>query len=177
MVYLFHISSAEKPDFSLEVALNSRHTFADFSHCIQEVCEYSQDQLAAFFIQGKSPGKPIEISQLDLGPIGIPTAHVMRKTLLCQFLYKETQRLLYVFDFFQDRSFYIELIQISMDKNLMEPSVTTQKGKAPSQLLDEELHEEELSAQAQPPEERSDYGDLDDYNEIYGEMENLMEGL
>ncbi len=175
MVYLFHISSVEKPDFSIEMALNSRHTFADFNRCIQEACGYSQDQLASFFIQGKSTGKPIEITQLDLGPIGIPTAHVMNKTLLCQFLHKETQRLLYVFDFFQDRSFYIELIQISMDKNLMEPSITSQKGKAPSQLLDEELQEEELSSQ--PFEERYDYGDLDDYNEIYGEMENLKEGL
>ena len=174
MIYVFRITSAEKPDFSRQLSLDAQHTFADFHCCIQKACHYGPEQLASFFLPGKYTGKQIEVTQLDLGPLGFPT-HVMERTLLKQLLHYEQQRLLYVYDFFQDRSFYIELIQIFMEKNLLEPAVTENIGDAPAQILEEEVQDQ--SPESPVLEEKYDYGDLDDYNEIYGEMEDLMEGL
>ena len=102
-------------------------------------------------------------------------SYIMSKTTIGELLHSEQQRLLYVFDFFQDRSLYIELIQISMGKNLLEPSVTSVQGDAPVQTLEEDLQEQEYETPRMT--ERYDYGDLDDYTEIFGEMEDLTEGI
>lgn len=62
-----------------------------------------------------------------------------------------------------------------MRKNQLEPSVAYQNGNAPSQLMEEELLGQENEAKKNG--ECLDYGDLDDYNEIFGEMEDLLGGL
>lgn len=98
----------------------------------------------------------------------------MGKTQLKCLLKSKQERLSYVFDFFQDRSFYIELTQIYMEKTLVEPFITSMNGDAPAQILEEEV--EEQGIESLKPEERYDYGDLDDYTEIFGEMEDLLEG-
>jgi hypothetical protein len=174
MVYLSHITSMEKPDFYLQIALDAQHTFADFHSSIQKACGYSPNQMASFFLPGQSPGKQIEITELDTGLEGFPK-YTMGKTQLKSLLNSRQERLLYVFDFFQDRSFYIELTQIFMEKNLEEPSITSLNGDAPAQILEEEVQEQGIESPV--VEERYDYGDLDDYTEIFGEMEDLLEGI
>jgi hypothetical protein len=174
MVYQFKITSIEQPDFVRVVEIDGQHSFADFHWCIQECCQYSSDQLASFFLGSDNNDKHTEITFLDYGFNG---SHIliMGKTKLCDVLSNTEQRLLYVFDFFNDRSFYIELTEICMEKNLQENKVTYSQGDAPTQILEEELQEQgqqflDLENKYQ------DYGDLDDYTEIFGEMEDLIEG-
>ncbi|WP_163717273.1 plasmid pRiA4b ORF-3 family protein [Mangrovibacterium lignilyticum] len=175
MVYQFKITTTEIPDYILIVELDGKHTFADLHICIQQACGFNPDQLASFFIAGTKCGRQIEITQLDLGFDGI-NQFIMKRTPLQALLNHENQKMLYVFDFFMDRLFFIELTLIFMGKSLSEPSVTFKKGNAPSQLLEEEellTQESEVKNQ----EECLDYGDLDDYTEIFGEMEDLTGGL
>ena len=175
MVYLSHITCMEKPDFYLQIVLDAKHTFADFHSTIQKACGYSPNQVASFFfLPGTSPEKQIEISQMNQGLAGFPK-YTMGKTQLKNLLSTKQERLLYVFDFFQDRSFDIELTQIFMEKNLVEPSITSMSGDAPAQILEEELQEEGIQS-FHVAEDLYDYGDLDDYTEIFGEMEDLLEG-
>lgn len=174
MVYQFKILSTEIPDFILVVEADGRHTFADLHICIQKACGFNPDQLASFFIAGPKCGRQIEITQLDMGFTGL-YKYFMEKTPIEKLLDRENQKLLYVFDFFMDRLFFIELTSIFMGRNLSEPSVTYQKGNAPSQLQEEKLLEQEIEAKID--EECLDYGDLDDYTEIFGEMEDLEGGL
>jgi hypothetical protein len=149
-------------------------SFADFHWCIQEACRFSSDQLASFFLASDNKGKQTEITFLDYGINGINSL-VMGKTNLCDILSDSEQRLLYVFDFFNDRSFYIELTGIYMEKNLQENKVTYEQGDAPAQILEEELQEQGQEILDQEN-KYHDYGDLDDYTEIFGEMEDLIEG-
>lgn len=175
MVYLSHITCMEKPDFCLQIVLDAKHTFADFHSAIQKACGYGPNQVASFFFQpGTSPAKQIEIPQMNRGLAGFPK-YTMGKTQLKNLLSTKQERLLYVFDFFQDRSFDIELTQIFMEKNLLEPSITSMSGDAPAQILEEELQEEGIQS-FHAKEGLSDYGDLDDYTEIFGEMEDLLGG-
>ncbi|MDD4189738.1 MAG: hypothetical protein PHI28_00265 [Mangrovibacterium sp.] len=173
MGYLSQITSGEKPDFCLQIILDGEHTFEDFHAAIQKACGYSPNQMASFFLPGHSPGKQIEITELDSGFSGFPH-YLMGKTQLKSLLKSAQQRFTYVFDFFQDRSFDIELTEIFMEKNLVEPSITLRNGDAPAQVLEEEIQEQNFAPSALT--ERCDYGDLDDYTEIFGEMEDLLEG-
>lgn len=101
--------------------------------------------------------------------------YVMERTPLRSLITREHQRMYYVFDFFTDRLLNIELTHVSMERNLSEPSVIFMKGNAPSQMLEEELLSGEPSSNVK--DECLDYGDLDDYTEIFGEMDDLSRGV
>ncbi len=173
MNYHFKMTSIENPVFERQIAIDAQSSFADFHNCIQDTCNYGSDQLASFFVATKQHGRQIEITLLDMGLNGFKPL-IMGKTKLKERISDNDQRLLYVFDFFNDRSFYIELTQISMEKNLQEPKVTHKNGNAPVQVLEQDIQNggknSENNAVIQ------DYGDLDDYTEIFGEMEDLVEG-
>ncbi|HKJ40721.1 MAG TPA: hypothetical protein VKA27_01460 [Sunxiuqinia sp.] len=174
MVYQFKITSIEKLDFVRMIEMDGESSFADFHWCIQDCCQFSSDQLASFFVAGAQGGKQTEITFLDYGIKNTQTK-VMGKTRLCNILSDTEQRLLYVFDFFNDRSFYIELTEMYMEKNLQENKVTYKQGDAPEQVLEEELQDQGQQFLDQEN-KYQDYGDLDDYTEIFGEMEDLIEG-
>jgi len=170
MIFKFQIVSQESQNFLLEVALDDKHSFFDFHTIIQKSVGFESHQLASFFVSDKRWKKLVEISMLDLGINGA-AFFIMQKTRIGDLLHNEGQQLLYTFDFENDRSFLIELTGIIMEKNLNEPLVTLKQGEAPVQVLGEdvtpleqlELHEEVYM----------DFGELDDYTEIFGEMDDF----
>ena len=115
--------------------------------------------------------KQEEVSLLDLGLNG-GAYYIMQKTKLCDLISPKAQQLIYTFDFINDRSLYLELTGIVMEKNLREPLVTLKQGDAPVQVLDEEPVVQEAT-KLQEEEVLMDFGILDDYNELYGSMEDF----
>lgn len=174
MIYQFKVTSTEAPGFQLIIEADGTHTFADLHNCIQKACGFNTDQLASFFIRGAHCGKQIEISQLDLGYKQLNSL-CMKRTTIQSMTNTKNQKMLYVFDFFMDRLMYVELMQIFMGKTQLEPFVTDKKGSEPSQLLEDEVMGQE--SEVKKEEECLDYGDLDDYNEIFGEIEDLTGGV
>ena len=59
-----------------------------------------------------------------------------------------------------------------MEKNLNEPLVALKRGDAPVQVLGEEKVELETGS-LQEEEVYMDFGELDDYTEIFGEMDDF----
>jgi hypothetical protein len=96
----------------------------------------------------------------------------MQKTKLADLLKTEGQKLIYTFDFFNDRSLFVELTGIIMEKNLKEPFVTLKQGDAPVQVLGEEPEPKE-AIRLQEEEVFMDFGVVEDYDELFGEMEDL----
>ena len=171
MIYHFKIVTQESKNFQLEVELNGEHTFFDFHSIIQKSLGYESHQLASFFISNKRWRKLHEVSMLDLGVNG-PAYDIMQKTKLKELIYEKGEKIIYTFDFINDRSFYIELTGIIMEKNLNEPLVTLKQGDAPVQVLGEEIIEQE-PAILHEEEVFMDFGELDDYTEIFGEMDDF----
>lgn len=173
MIYHFKIISQESKNFHLEVEVDKKHTFFNFHSIIQKSLGFESHQLASFFISDKRWKKLKEISMLDLGDLGINGAayFIMQKTKLSDLIESKEQKLIYTFDFLNDRSFYIELTGIIMEKNLDEPLVTLKRGDSPVQVLGEETLELE-PAIYQEEEVFMDFGELEDYTEIFGEMDD-----
>jgi hypothetical protein len=155
----------------MEVALDADHSFFDFHDILQKNVGFESHQLASFFISDKRWKKLVEISMLDLGINGA-AYFIMQKTKLNDLLRAEGQQLIYTFDFLNDRSFLIELTGIIMEKHLNEPFVTLKHGEAPVQVLGEEVVIQERT-DMQPEEVYMDFGELDDYTEIFGEMDDF----
>ena len=170
MIFKFQIVSQESQNFLLEVALDEKHSFFDFHSIIQKSVGFESHQLASFFVSDKRWRKLVEISMLDLGINGA-AFFIMQKTKLSDLLGEEGQKLIYTFDFLNDRSFLIELTGIIMEKNLNEPLVTLKQGETPVQVLGEDVT---LREQTELQEEvYMDFGELDDYTEIFGEMDDF----
>ncbi|WP_297091673.1 hypothetical protein [uncultured Draconibacterium sp.] len=171
MIYQFQIISQETQNFRLEVALDEKHSFFDFHSIIQKSVGFESHQLASFFVSNNRWRKLVEISMLDLGINGA-AYYIMQKTKLHDLLQNVGQHLIYTFDFLNDRSFFIELTGIIMGKNLNEPLVALKQGDSPVQVLGEEEVELETGS-LQEEEVYMDFGELDDYTEIFGEMDDF----
>ncbi len=173
MIYIFKITINENSGFIRLIEIDPENTFSTFHSIIQQNLNFDSDQLASFFIVDESWDKRIEVTMIDMGSNGIPV-FTMKKTKIKDLVKKKGQKLLYIFDFLNDRSFYIELTEISMEKILNEPKVAYQQGKAPKQVLTEDV--ELIDATDRVFDSYHDYGDLDDYTEIFGEMDDLLQG-
>ena len=171
MIYHFKITSQESKSFRLEVEVDEKDSFFTFHSIIQQSAGFESHQLASFFISDGSWMKLKEISMLDMGMKG-GACYSMKRTKLADLIKTQKQNFIYTFDFFNDRSLYIELTGIIMEKNLREPLVTLKQGDAPVQVLDEEPELKE-AANLQEEEVFMDFGIVEDYNELFGEMEDF----
>jgi hypothetical protein len=171
MIYQFKITSPESRNFHLEMETDSTHTFFDFHKNLQAIAEFEPYQLASFFIPDRNGKKQLEVSLLDLG-LNEGAYFIMQKTHLSEWIKSPDQQLIYTYDLINDRSLNIELTDIVMERNLMEPVVTLKKGDAPVQFFGEDQFEPE-SVKIQEEEILMDFGILDDYTELYGEMEDF----
>ncbi len=171
MIYQFKIISQESENFSLEIKMNGENSFFDLNEIIQKSIGYQSHQLASFFIPDLKGNKRTEISFLDSGINGFPN-YSMHKTKISDLIFPQTKRILYCFDLFNDRSFNLELTGIFMESNLKEPIVTQKMGDAPMQILEEDFKILEANIILED-EVLQDFGVLEDYTEIFGEMEDL----
>ena len=97
----------------------------------------------------------------------------IRNTLLGDLMKPGIRFFRYVFDLMNDRYLQIQLTGTIMEKNLREPLVRMNRGKAPVQIMDEEL-QEEVFDKLNKKKPNADYGILTDYYEIFGEMEEYV---
>jgi hypothetical protein len=173
MIFHFQIISQEIKNFRLEVELSAKHTFFDFHSITQKSLGYESHQLASFFISDKRGLKEKEISMLDLGMNG-GAYLIMQKTVLSDLIHTKGQKLIYTFDFVNDRSLLIELTDIIMEKNLSDPMVTLKLGDTPQQVLGDDVDViDQESLELQDEKAYSLFGELEDYTEIFGEMEDF----
>ncbi|MFW5645257.1 MAG: IS1096 element passenger TnpR family protein [Bacteroidota bacterium] len=147
MVFKFRLISNEEKDFIRDIELLSDQTFYDFHRTITQNLHYDKSQIASFFISNEKWEKLEEITLFDMseGTMG-DKVHVMDKTHINDYVKKIKQRLLYVFDFFNERVFFIELIDIEEKKEKHAyPLVTLEKGIPPRQLLIDDTGFEDLN--------------------------------
>ena len=168
MICIFEISSSEAPDFKRLIHINPGQTFEDLHQIIQRTCNFDHSQLASYFLGEDVWRKNIEITSLDSGK-STPTLISMRTTKLNSYLTETGHNLIYVFDYFNDRFLYIELKEILMKSDLKEPFVAYENGNAPSQFL---INEYSTDVDVLKVDESyKSFGDLEDYYEIFGEMD------
>ena len=169
MIYIFEVLSPENPDFKRLIHIGTDHTFEDLHQTIQNTSDFDTSQLASFYITDQLWRKQIEISSLDSGS-STPKIRSMRHTKMDEYITEIGQKLVYVFDFFNERLFYLELKEKLMKTDLKEPFVAYEKGNAPSQFLINDL-ENPLIEHVESDDSYKSFGDMEDYYEIFGEMD------
>ena len=135
MILLFRIISDENQDFLRDLVIDGSDTFLDFHRVLQEDLGYDPSQLASFFLTNEMWEKQQEITLIDMAQEpGIETL-TMGEVTLSECVKEMNQRMIYVFDFFSERAFFMELIEQSDASSPREtPFVAASKGDAPRQL-------------------------------------------
>jgi hypothetical protein len=135
MIFLFRIISDENPDFLRDLVADSSDTFLDVHSTLQKNLGYDPTQLASFFITNKNWEREVEITLIDMMQESEVKTFTMDQVTLGEYLGEVGQRMLYLFDFFSERAFYIELIESANEISPREtPFLGHSKGDPPPQL-------------------------------------------
>ena len=136
MVYKFILLSDEVDDFVREIHIDSEATFLDLHDIILKSVGYNNDQPTSFFVCDEDWEKETEITQVEMDTASDVDSYIMEDTKLEEFMDDEGQKLMFVFDYLNERSFFMELKSIITNKELDEAVCKVSKGKAPVQVLD-----------------------------------------
>ena len=132
MVYKFVLLSDEDELFIREFEFLESQNLMDFHNLIQEELEFDKSQMASFFMATDNWEKEEEFTLLDMGT----GSSIMEEAILEDIIFRKNQKLLYVFDFFNDRSLFIEYIGEAPEIDGREyPNCTNSKGLPPKQVV------------------------------------------
>ena len=148
MVYKFRLVSDEVDNFRREIDIDADATFLDLRNAICDSVGYDKNQLNSFFLCEDGWEKDKEITLEDMGNDSSEEVYLMDECILSDYLEDEGQRMIFVFDYMTDRSFFIELKRTAPGKNLHEPVCSLSMGQAPSQFVDIDEFSEKIDAKA-----------------------------
>jgi hypothetical protein len=177
MIYRFIILSDEADNFRRDITIDSDATFLDLHNAILDSVGYTKDQMTSFFICDEDWSKKIEITLVEMDSNAEEDSYVMEKVRLNELLEEERQKLIYVFEYLTDRSFFMELKEIIPGKNQEKTAVVRSDGKAPVQLSQPEDLDFSAVTSNTVLEEEDFFNDdinLDEYDE--DDFGNLSEG-
>ncbi|MCU0378326.1 MAG: plasmid pRiA4b ORF-3 family protein [Bacteroidales bacterium] len=131
MVYRFVVLSDEDEAFVREFEFLESQSLLDFHNAIQEELEFDRSQIASFYMATDSWEKEEEFTLFDMGA----GSSTMDNALLEDIIFRKNQKLLYVFDFFNERALFIEYVGESKEMDGREyPLCTNSKGLPPKQV-------------------------------------------
>lgn len=136
MVFRFIILSDEVDDFRRDVLIDSDANFYDLHHAILDAVGYQKDQMSSFFICDDDWTKETEITLVEMDTSSEEDSYVMDATRLSDLLEDEKQKLIYVFEYLTERSFFMELREIIPGKSLEKAECIKAVGEAPPQLTE-----------------------------------------
>lgn len=145
MIYKFRMISGDEEAFLREYEIPDNHTFLSFHNFIQKDLGYDTAQLASFFLTDEQWNKGMELTLIDMENDAGPAAIPMESVTLADLLKEKKERLLYVFDIFSDRCFFMELSDIAEPSTSMKyPVCITSIGTPPQQLKLEDISVDDL---------------------------------
>lgn len=132
MVYKFVVLSDEDESFVREFEFLDSHTLLDFHRMIQDELEFDKSQMASFFLATDNWEKEEEFTLFDMGT----GSSTMETGILEEIIFKKNQKLLYIFDFFNERALFVEYTGEIKEVNGREyPTCTNSKGLPPKQVI------------------------------------------
>lgn len=150
-VYKFRVTTDEVEDFVRDIEVLAGQTFEDLHKIILKSVELKEGELASFYICNQRWTKKIEVSLMDMGEDPSFSEHsmlyegedetdsekmekmVMNKVALCDLIDDPHQKMIYEYDYFNTRVFYLELQKAYKAEDGVEyPRCIARKGKLPT---------------------------------------------
>ena len=168
MVLHLLILSGEEEDFVRELVIDGDSTFLDLHNAIQKSVKFDSGQLASFFVSDDEWSKNEEITLMQMDED--EAVLLMGQVKISEYIDSVKDKLIYTFDYFSNRGFFVEVLDVAEDKNLEVATVVRAEGVVPLQIeLDDpfEFQEEEIFDFDEEDDIMSGYGD-DEFDEFDG---------
>jgi len=183
--------SNEDKKFFRDIDIEEGSTFFDLHDAIQDELGFDKAQLASFFITDDKWQKKHEISLLDMKGGKADDPLIMDETIISEHIKELKQKLIYVFDFFSGRAFFLEFVEEKEKiRHKKYPHCSNGFGESPSQIKfdrggkksnnlfeeeepidDEDFDEDELDFDGELDKEEGE-GDNDEFNSEEDVSEN-----
>ena len=137
-IFKLKITSPEKKDFLMEIEMDNEGTYLELHSTIQKALAYDNTQMASFFqidALGKR-GKEVALFEMSSEEDDNINIVAMDVSMMREFINKEQANMVYVFDFFSDRYFNIELTAVERRRVAVKtPKICVAEGEAPKQII------------------------------------------
>ncbi|MDR2817000.1 MAG: hypothetical protein LBB62_09915 [Proteiniphilum sp.] len=134
MIFKFLILSDEVDNFKREIKIDADATFQDLYNAIIKATGFSDKEMASFFLCDDKWRKKQEITLVEMDTYSDEDSYIMEECILSDYLEDEKQKLMFVFDYFNERALFIELSELIPGKSLKSPACTLSEGEAPEQI-------------------------------------------
>lgn len=132
MIYKFVVISGEEESFIREFELDENNTLLDFHLTLQEEMEYDNSQMATFFTTTDNWEKEEEFTLIDMGS----NTTIMEDIIIDDVIINKNQKLIYIFDLFNERALFIEYVGETDEIEGREYPICTQShGLPPKQIV------------------------------------------
>jgi hypothetical protein len=167
MVLKFRLISNEQDDFIRDIEILSDQTFFLLHETIQDNLHFDKSQIASFFICNQNWEKEQEITLFELMEEEAAKVLVMDHTSIGDYMKDIHDKMIYVYDVFNERLFFIELVEIlKRNSSISYPYCSFEKGKAPQQLFMDTLFDSQPQEESTPMGETSPDNDWDDNEDL-----------
>ena len=162
MIFEFNIKCKDdNNNFALTIYIDENQTFLDFHNSIYLCSGFETPQMTSFFASDNDWNRGKEITLLEVDE-KIP---FMENTKINELVSNKGDKLIYLFDFFSDRFYKVELTNIIEKGNQKQlPKCTQVIGEAPKQIIIDAELDELLNDELDSP---------DDYNDENIGFENI----
>lgn len=164
MVYKIRVILNTEEDAIRDIAIDPTSNLEDLHNAITNSFGFIGDQMASFYRSDETWVQGEEHPLFDMSE-GAERKIQMNQVNLDQVLRMENDKMIYVYDFFNMWSFYVELIQTDFDhSDAVLPALLFSLGVVPNSAPEIQFESEDLSKDDYTEEEHEDYDD--DYGDF-----------
>ena len=163
MIFKIRIVLDVKEDVIRTISIDSSSTLEELHTTISNVFGFNGQQMASFYRTDDDWNQGEEIPLINMDDS--PGALSMATTTIEQNIEDEGEKLIYVYDFLEMWTFFVELIEISETSDEKLPKLVLTIGDVPEKSPEKEFQAEKKS---------DPYGlDDDEFDDNFGEFESL----
>lgn len=170
MVFRFRMLSDENDHFVRDYEVLYDTTLLEFHRFILQSLEY-EECMASFYTADERWEKLREFTLMEMGDSEEAGPETMESITLGQIIHRHRDRLIYLFDMFGDRAYYLELTGVyEAEEGAVYPREIYARAEAPDQYdpsKNPEDDEDEESAYAEIMDEFKDFQGDDNYDDEY----------
>jgi hypothetical protein len=158
MIYKFRIILDAQEDVFRDIEIEASNTLEDLHNATTQAFGFDGTEIASFYVSDDEWNQGEEIAQFDMGE-GDDPIRLMSETTIEDLLDEENRNLIYVYDFFNMWTFFVELAEIAeKEDGERYPNLLFSHGQLPDSPPDKNFEAEN----ADDLEEDDDF-DIDDY--------------
>jgi len=162
MIYKFRIILDTEEDIFRDIEIEASNTLEDFHNAINQAFGFDGIEMASFYLSNDEWNQGEEISMFDMGD-GNTTIRLMNESFLEDTVTEDQNKLIYVYDFFNMWTFFVELVEVSdKEDGKSYPNLLFAHGIIPEEAPDKQFESQDLTSGGNPDANDIDLEDYDD---------------